>query len=196
VAALVIFSSACAHQVIVLEPSVSTPEATQEPYDAPLPFTVSVLPGSFDRCRLHPRGVLERFAGALREAQFFQGVLFPVPADVRTPWEIEILAADSVYEPDSNFWKAFLATAILPAAFFVKLQNDYTLQLEALLLENRLVVGTYKGEARIRHRYGQYANRTTVNAEGVEVAVRVASEAALSHLRVDLERVRGIAVSR
>ena len=98
VAALLLFGSGCAHEVIVLEPSAAGPEAAQiqDPPNSPLPLTVSVLPGSFDRCRLHPRGVLDRFAAALREAQLFQGVLFPVPADVRTEWEIEILAADSV----------------------------------------------------------------------------------------------------
>jgi hypothetical protein len=196
VAALVIFSSACAHEVIVLEPAVSAPEATpaQRPSDSPLPFTVSVLSGSFDRCRrLRERVVLERFAVALREARLFQGVLFPVPADIRPPWEIKILAADSVSEPNSNLWKAFFATLIPPTAFFLKLENDYALELEALLLENRVLVGTYRGEARIRHRYGRYANRTTVNAEGADVVLRTASEAALSHMRADLERIRKIA---
>ena len=196
--ALVALGSGCAHEVVLLEPSTPVSQATEAPQPPayPLGLTVSVLPGAFDRCRLQPRGVLERFAAALREARLFQGILFPVPANVQTTWEIEIVAADSAYEPDSHLWKAFLATAILPAAFFVKLQNDYTLELEALLLENRVVVGSYRGEARIRHRYGQYANRSTIDAEGVEIAVRAATEGVLARMRADLERIRKIVLSR
>jgi hypothetical protein len=187
--ALLGVGSGCAHEVVLLDPSTEAPGQTSEP----LGLTVSVLPGSFDRCRLQPKGVLERFATALREARLFQGVLYPVPRDVRTPWEIEILAADEIWEPNSNLWKAFLATALLPTALFVKLENDYTLELELLLLENRTVVGSYRGQARIRHRYGRYANRAVVDAQGVETAVRVATHAALARLEDDLERIREIA---
>jgi hypothetical protein len=188
-AALLALCSACAHEVVVLE----APSEELERPTVPLGLTVSVLPGSFDRCRLQPRGVLERFSDSLRESRLFQGVLYPVPRDVQTDWEIELLAADEIWEPNSNVWKAFFATALLPTALFLKLENDYTLQLEVLLLQRRTVVGSYRGHAKIRHRYGRYANRAEVDAEGVETAVRVATEAALRKLGGDLERLRGLA---
>ena len=73
----------------------------------------------------------------------------------------------------------------------IKLENDYTLELEALLLRRREVVGTYTGKARIRHRYNRYANRAEVNAAGVEAAVRRATRGVLAGLAADAERIRG-----
>ena len=99
------------------------------------------------------------------------------------------MAVDAATEPDSNFWKSALAAALLPAAFFVKFENDYALRLEALLLQDRVIVGSYLGEARIRHRYGPYANRREADAEGVEVAVGTATRLALAALAADLDRI-------
>jgi hypothetical protein len=182
----------CAHEVQVLEPT----DSTLEPSSAPLGLTIAVLPGAFDRSRLQPQGVLERFAEALREARLFQGVLYPVPRGVEARWEIELIASDEVFEPDSNFWKSALASALPPVAIFVKLQNDYALRLEALLLENRTVVGSYAGEARIRHRYGPYANRLEVDADGVEAAVRGAAWAALGRMAQDMPRIRQLTLGK
>jgi hypothetical protein len=176
----------CAHEVVLLEPTGSMPEMRT----TPLGLTVAVLPGAFDHSRLNPEAVLERFADALREAHLFQGVLYPVPGSVESRWEIELIASDEAFEPGSNFWKSALSSAFPPAALFVKLQNDYALRIEALLLRDRVVVGTYPGEARIRHRYGPYANRQAVNVDGIESAVVGASREALARIREDLPRIR------
>jgi hypothetical protein len=184
-AALLASISACGHEVLVLSPEPTATEIAPQP----LGLTVGVLPGSFDRTRLQPKGILDRFAEALRDQKLFQGVMYPVPAGVTTRWELELLAADEAFEPNSNIWKSALATLLLPAVFVIKLQNDYTLHLEALLLHDREVIGTYRGEGRIRHRYGVYANRRAVDLDGVETAVRVASRAVLTELARDLPRI-------
>ena len=179
----------CSHEVVLLDPEPPAPTSGSRP----LGLTVSVLPGAFDRTRLRPEGVLERFSTALREANLFQGVLYPVPRDIRTEWELELVVADEGEEPDSNFWKAAIAAALPPVALIVRLENEYTLHLEALLLRNRTVIATYVGEARVRHRYGPYANRSIADAEGMELAVRVASRAALGRLHDDLPRIGRLA---
>jgi hypothetical protein len=175
----------CAREVLLVSPDAGS----LDPPSIPVPLTVSILPGSFEKSRLRPEGVLERFADALRDARLFEGVLYPVPSGVTTRWEIELLAGDEAFEPDSNFWKSALAAALFPTAVFVKLENDYALRLEALLLQDRVVVGSYLGEARIRHRYGPYANRQAADAEGVEVAVSTATRLALGALAADLDRI-------
>ena len=115
-----------------------------------------------------------------------------MPEGVRTRWEIELVASDGGEEPDSNLWKAAFAAALPPLAWLVTLESDYTLRLEALLLQNRVLVGSYVGEAHIRHRYGPYAKRGAADREGVEVAVRTASAAVLRELRGDRTRIEDL----
>jgi hypothetical protein len=155
----------------------------------PLGLTVSLYPGSFERTRLQEKGVLGRFARELREAEVFQAVLYPVPSGVITRWELEILATDGGDEPDSNRWKGAIAAALPPLAPFVTLENDYTLRLEALLLKDRVLVGSYVGEAHIRHRYGPYANRREADQAGVEAAVRTATRGVLQAVHADHDRI-------
>ena len=168
----------CAHEVIPIPeilPRV-TPPATR------LALTIAVGEGSFERSRLNGEGVVLLFAEELRESGIFAGVMYPVPPGATPRWEIELLASDSGVEPDSNFWKSALASALPPLAFFIWLQNDYTLELEALLLDRRELVRSYIGSASIRYRYQRYANRAEVEAEGLEVLVRSATRVILHAL--------------
>ena len=128
-----------------------------------------------------PRGVL---AGLLIvvAACTHQGVMCPVPAGADPFWELELIGHDEAQEPDSNFWKSALAAGLFPLAPFITLENDYTLRLEALVLRRRELVGSYSGEARIQHRYGLYANKNEMSADGFELAVRDATRALLADL--------------
>jgi hypothetical protein len=155
-----------------------------------VPLTIAVVLGSFDASRLQGPGVVERFARALREADIFEGVMFPVPADAAPTWELQLAASDAALEPDSNFWKGALASALFPFAFALHLENDYTLELEALLLRRREVLASYTGTAHIRHRYQLYANRLDMTAEGFELAVAGASREILAALARDAGRMR------
>ena len=173
----------CSHQAIWLggEPvEVSAP-------GQPAPLTVALRAGGFERSRLEPAGVLDRFEGALRGSGLFQSIMYPIPAGADPTWEIELSASDSATEPNSNFWKSALASALPPVALFVKLENDYTLRLEALLVRDRVLVKSYGGEAPTRNRYGPYANLAEVSLEGVELAVDGASRQILAALAADLD---------
>jgi hypothetical protein len=177
--------AACAHEVVWQgdEPD-AIPVAAE-----PAALTMAVGPGSFEKARLTAAGVTERFARTLRDAGLFQGVMYPVPPGVSPTWEIELTGRDSIHEPDSNFWKAALAAALPPLALVLTLENDYTLELEALVLYERELVVSYRGTAPIRHRYQRYADRRMVDLEGVELAVARATEMILAALARDLERL-------
>lgn len=175
----------CSYEAVWLGPE---PPQVSGPPD-PAPLTVGLRPGGFDRSRLKPGGVLARFREELRRAALFQGLMYPIPAGADPTWTLELSAADGAFEPDANFWKGALASALPPAALFVRLENDYKLRLEALMVRERLVVATYVGEATIRNRYGTYANRTLVDAAGTELAVGGASRQILAALSGDLDRL-------
>lgn len=178
--------SGCAHEVLLV--GGSSPDA--EKLDPPLPITLAVQLGPFEETRLRGASVVERFARALRDARLTQAVLFPVPAGVRPSFELVIDGSDSGEEPKSNFWNAAIAAALPPLAIFIHLQNDYTLELEALLVRRGELIGTYRGRATIRHRYQVYAPRAEVEAEGVETVVGSATRQILAALALDAERLR------
>jgi hypothetical protein len=183
---LLLAFAGCSHQVAWLgDAPGDVPEL-----ELPVPLTVAVVLGSFDESRLEGAGVVERFARALRDAEMFQGVMFPVPAGAAPTWELQLAGNDSAVEPDSNFWKGALAAALFPLAFAVHLENDYTLELEALLLRRREVLASYTATARIRHSYQYYANRIEMSAAGFELAVTGASREILAALARDAERLR------
>lgn len=175
----------CAHEVI----EISAPEPLVSAAAVPLALTVAVREGSFERSRLNPEGVMRYFADELREAHVFQGVIHPVPAGISPAWELELAAVDGGSEPDSNFYKAALASALLPLAFFIWLENDYTLELEVLLLRERELVATYRAETTIRHRYQLNANRRAMRAEGLEQLARSATLGLLAEIAADAERI-------
>lgn len=176
---------ACSHQVVVLEPPDPGPLASARA----IPLTVAVRVGSFDRSRLDPRGVLDRFATVLREAALFEGVLYPVPDGVHPLWEIELTGADEAWEPNANFWKSALASALPLALPFVKLESQYRLEIELLLVKNRVLFGTYRGAAQILHRWGPYANKNKLREEGLEAAVARATRTALGAMSEDRARI-------
>ncbi len=177
---------ACSHELVRLQgaPSIPTPP------ESPLPMTVAIALGSFERALLvNGVALTTLYARQLRESGLFEGVMFPVPAGAEPRWELELSGWDSAREPSSNFWKGFFATVLPPLALFLTFQNDYTLQLEALLLDDREIVASYMGEASIRHRYKNYANRVDMNIEALEVTVRDAAGRIVEALVRDLPRL-------
>jgi hypothetical protein len=179
-------SSACAHQVIEL----GDPPAPIVAPAAPLGFTVTVGAGSFDASRLSPEGVALHFADGLRAARLFAGVIHPAPRGFDPVWEIELSARDGGHEPDSNFWKALVGNALPPLLLFVHLENDYELELTALLLHRREIVSTYRARSAIRHRYQAYADRAAMEREALASLARRTSQAIQAELAADLERLR------
>ncbi len=175
----------CAHEVVWL--GQPAPEV-----EAPLvrsPLTVGVVAGEFGASRLEPRGVLDRFASDLRAAALFEGIMYPVPPGVEPTWEIRLTASDRAEEPATNFWWSALASAVPPAALFVTLRSDYTLELEALVVRERALVSTYRAQAAIQNRWQPYANTARAGANGVEVAVGGATREILAALSRDLPRL-------
>ena len=151
----------------------------------PLPVTFAVRPGSFARSRLRPSGIVSHFAAGLREAALVQGVLFPVPEGVTPRFAIELSAADGGSEPDSNFWLAALAYGLFPAAPFVYLQNDYSLELQALVVREREIVATYRATAQLRNRYQINANKAAMEAEGLDLLARRCTRQLLAQMSAD-----------
>src|SRR5262245_51532841 len=105
--------SACAYEIIPLD---DTPPGLLPPSD-PLPFTVTIGVQSFEITRIKEAGFLQAFTDRLKEAHIFEGVIYPIPKDFETLWEVRLLAREKASEPNSNIWKSALATAVLPLAF-------------------------------------------------------------------------------
>jgi len=183
--ALLVLLAGCAHEVIEL----GAPEPPLVAPAVPLPLTVAVRDGSFERSHLNPSGIMLHFARELREARVFQGVMYPVPPDITPRWEIELAASDGGYEPNSNFYKSALANFLFPLAFFIWLQNDYTLELEALLLRDRELITSYRSEVTIRHRYQLRADRVQMQAEGLEKLAGRATRQILAAMAADTGRI-------
>jgi hypothetical protein len=180
-------AGACSHEVIGLE----APGAAPLPPASRLELTVTVRAGSFDASRLSPEGVALHFADGLRAEGLFAGVIHPAPADLEPIWEIELSARDTGSEPDSNFWKSMLGHALPPALLFVELENDYELELTALLLRRRELVATYRAHSAIRHRYQVYADRAAMEREALASLAQRATQQILGQIADDLERLRG-----
>ena len=178
--------SACAWEVIDL----SEPTPALSTGGERLDFTVAVVPGSFDASRLLADGVTEHFARELRDAELFQAVMHPVPQGARPIWQIELAARDEAREPDQNFWKSFAASALPPVALFVHFENDFSLELRALLLRNRELVATYVGRGSIRHRYQTYADRQGMEAQALDRLARRATAEIIAGVVADAGRLR------
>ena len=176
--AVLLVVSACSHQTLLLGPEPASVVAPST--RAPLSLGSGVA--WCDRTRRMGDVVAERFAREVRDSGLVQGVMYPVPAGADPLWELELVGHDSAHEPDSNFWKAALAAGLVALAPFISLENDDTLRREALVLRRRKLVGSYTGEARIQHRYGLYANKHEMSADGFELAVREATRALLAEL--------------
>lgn len=178
--------AACSHDVLwVGESPPVLPKS-----ESRVPLTVGVAFGSFEDTRVQGDAVVERFAAALREAELFQAVMFPIPPGVYPGWELRLAGSDGAFEPNSNFWKAAVAAALIPLASVIYLENDYTLELEALLVHGREVVATYPASAHVRLRYQLWANKLEVDRDALELAVSGATRQILSELSRDAERLR------
>lgn len=180
VAALLVLG--CAHEVVW----IGDQPAPTEPPAEPLPVTVAVGVRSFEAKGLAEGGVVQRFARGLRAARLFQGVMYPVPAGAQPQWDLQLLASDTASEPDSNRWKAALASALPPLAFVVWLESEYQLELEVLLLRDREIIRSYSVVAHIRHRYQTYADKRQMDLDGKEVVVGGATRDLLVAIARDL----------
>ncbi len=149
-------------------------------------MTVAVSVRSFEARGLSERGLSDRFAGELRAGRFFQGVMHPVPIGADPVWEIQLLVQDSLSGSDENFWKEFWANLFPPAAFFIWMETEYTLELEALLVKNREVVRSYASEGRIRNRYQARVDERALMRDGLELVVRNTVRSTLHALEQDL----------
>jgi hypothetical protein len=181
-----VLASGCAHEVIDL----GTPPPPLPGGGARLELTVTVVPGSFEASRLSPEGLTQHFADQLRTAGLFAGVIQPAPAGLEPLWEIQLSARDGGSEPDANFWKSLVGNALPPLLFFVHLENDYQLDLTALLLRQREIVGTYTAHAAIRHRYQAYADHVAMENEALASLARRTAQQIVVEIASDRERLR------
>ncbi len=130
----------------------------------PLAVTVSVREGSFDRSHLSPRGVLLAFAEELASARVFADVRQWSP-DASPVWELELAASD-YGEPDA-----------------------YALELQAVLLRNRLLVATYFTKQATRQAAGQ-GTQLSIGPEQLAELGQRAIQDLVRQLAADTERLR------
>ncbi len=135
-----------------------------EPPAQPLGVTVSVREGSFDRSHLSPRGVLLAFEEELESARVFAAVLQWSP-DASPVWELELAASD-YGEPDA-----------------------YALELQAVLLRNRLLVATYFTKQAIRQATGQ-GTQLNIGPEQLAALGQRAIHELVRQLAADTDRLR------
>ena len=82
---------------------------------------------------------------------------------------MRLVVHETFVDPSSNFWKAVLNGIFPPARFFVYAQEEYTLDIEALLTRRKEVIGTYSAKGPVRYRYQSYAPEDKREAEGVDL---------------------------
>lgn len=175
--------AACAHDVSWL---ADEPQGLAPPRQ-PIGLTIAVDVQSFEAKRLAERPFVERFAQSLREARLFQGVIHPIPDGFEPRWEIKLLVRDELIDPDSNFWKSALATAFLPLRFFLYQQEDYIVDVEALVTWRKEVVGSYTARGSVRHRFQAYDPRKELAA--AELIVERTTQDLLAQIGADAERI-------
>jgi hypothetical protein len=178
--------SACAYEIVPLD---ETPPGPPPRVD-PLPFTVAVGVQSFEITQIKQEGFLQDFVGRLKEAKIFEGVIYPVPKDFTTLWEVKLLARERASEPNSNLWKSALANAVLPLAFFIYMESEYQFELEMLLTRKREVVATYPVSGHIRYRYQRGTDRRKLDLEGIQTIVDRTSRQLLAKLAADADHIR------
>ena len=188
-------ATGCAHHTVFVEDGVEIALDAKthdggSPTRDPLPLTVAVAVRSFEAERLREPVFVQRLSARLRDASVFQGVMYPIPPGVEPIWELQLLVKDGGAEPDSNFWKGAIATALPPAAFFVWFQNDYRLETQALLVRNREVVRSYETRGVIRHRYQQYADKSAISSQGLDALFESLSRDLVQKLRADADTIQ------
>jgi hypothetical protein len=162
---IVLACSGCAYEVAWLgdEPK---PFAAPSP---PLGWTVAVGVQSFEAKYVLEPGVTQRFVKELRAARLFESVLYPIPPDLDPTWEMRLLVRETFVDPPSNFWKAVLNGIFFPLRFVLYSDEEYTLDIEAILTRRDEVIGTYAARGPIRYRYQVYAPEVEREAQGVDL---------------------------
>lgn len=186
VLALLAVLPGCAGQVVWL--GDPTPPLGAAPAE-PLGFTVAVGVRSFEATRIAEQGVLDRFAASVKASDLFLSVMYPIPEGVDPEWELQLIVRDGATEPDSNLWRSALVSFFFPSAWFIDLSSEYTLDMQALLVRNQVVVGTYTTKGHIRYVYQAYANKPQLEQTGVETIVSRNTENLLAALTADASRI-------
>jgi hypothetical protein len=178
-------AASCAYEVTWLgeEPR---PFAAPTP---PLGWTIAVGVQSFEAKYVLEPGVTERFVKELRGAQLFQSVLYPVPAGLDPVWEMRLLVRETFVDPSSNFWKAVLNGIFFPARFVVYSNEEYGLDIEAIVTRRDEVIGTYAARGPIRYRYQAYSPELKREAEGVDLILRNTTQAIFRQIAADAARL-------
>ncbi len=157
------------------------------PPATPVALTLAVDVQAFEAKRLVEQTFMDRFAQALRDAQLFVGIIYPIPDGFDPRWELRLSVRDELYDPNSNFWKAFLANAFLPFRFVFYQQEDYTLYVEARITRKDDVVGSYSSKASVRHLFQTYDPRKELAA--AELLVNRTTAELLAALSRDAARI-------
>jgi hypothetical protein len=163
-----------------------------KPFTAPRPplgWTIAVSVQSFDAKYVLEPGVTQRFVKELRGAQLFQSVLYPIPAGLDPVWEMRLLVRETFVDPASNFWKAVLNGIIFPLRFVLYSNEEYTLDIEALVTRRDELIGTYTAHAPIRYRYQAYAPEQEREAQGVELILNRATQQIFRAIAIDAARL-------
>ena len=145
-------------------PGPAAPAIQIDPPAEPLAVAVTVREGSFDRSHLSPKGVLVAFVEELDSAHVFTGVRQWSP-EASPVWELELAASD-YGEPDA-----------------------YALELQAVLLRNRLLVATYFTKQAIRQAAGQGTQLNIAPEQLAELGQRAIQDL-VRQLAADTERLR------
>ncbi len=148
-------------------------------------MTVALGLRAFEGNALDGDAILEHFVAELKGERLFQGVMYPIPPGADPVWELQLLGRGHDLEPNSNFWKAFFASALFPLAFVFHMRNDYTLELQAILVRNQEIVRTYTTESSVQYSYQINANQTLMRVEGAEILVGNAIRDLLAQIRKD-----------
>ncbi len=163
-----------------------------KPFAAPIPplgWTVGVGVQSFEAKYALEPGVTERFVKELRGARLFESVLYPIPAGFDPVWELRLLVRETFVDPSSNFWKAVLNGIFFPARFFVYSDEEYALDVEAILTRRDQVVGTYAARGPIRYRYQAYSDELKREAEGVDLILARTTQEIFRQIAADASRL-------
>jgi hypothetical protein len=183
--ALLCFAPSCAYEVIWLG---DEPASFVAP-DPPLFWTPAVKVQSFEAKYVTEAGFVERFARELRGANLFVSVLYPIPAEVDPEWEMRLLVKETFVDPASNLWKAVLNGVFPPARFVVYAEEEYTLDVEALLTRRDELIGTYKARGPVRYRYQSYAPEQEREAQALDLILARTSAEICRQIADDAQRL-------
>jgi hypothetical protein len=188
--ALTLAIAGCSHEVLWTgepRPDLIAPAE-------PIPMTVAVELRSFETSGrgVDGRALTTRFAERLRDAALFQAVMFPVPPGERPLWEIALLVKDARHEPNGNFWKGALVAAVLPLAPLVHMEEEYTLEVEALLTRRAEVVRSYSARGAVRERYQYYSDERERRLAALETVLDGVHRHLLAQIAADARQIAAL----